>query len=174
MQTPELERLTRVCYCCHESGHLLAARVLGISCEAEIGELTVSCGNASAATYNYGGGPEDEIFILCGGIAASRHFELGDAGCLQDWHDIRKLTTDESLIERAVCLAEQLIAENAATILKIAYTLHEQGTLGRTDVRKIFSGRMGVQIPESFLSDVAAVKEWDWILKPKMQNAADL
>lgn len=159
------QELTRANYSVHEAGHAAAAcsRNLAVSVALEVFDTEV--GQASAATYCDPENVEDYLFMVGAGIAAARRFGLGVAGTLKDWHDLDTVDVDDSLKSRLLSDATEFVDQNAAMIVRMAYSLFYMGSLDDDTTRKIYDGEIDVDVPQDFLDAVDEVGKTEWRLK---------
>ncbi len=158
-------QLTQVNYALHEASHAAASVYRKLPTSVDIRPMTVACGNASGMTWSVGGTVADDLFVLSAGLAGSKYFHLGEAGCLQDRHDITSYGRDETTLRSIQAEADIFVAAHVDMILKLAYVLSWTGGLTEEQTKDIWSGKKPVIVPKSFLDAVHKMRAFDWVLK---------
>jgi hypothetical protein len=154
--------LTRVNYSLHEAGHICGALHRHIRCDAALVPVMTDLGECAAMSYHYGGNVRNDLFILACGIAASRYFQLGEAGLRKDHHDIAAFDAAPLTKKQAQRRADEYVAANVDIILRMAYKLCELGVLDQSATQGIFDGTIPVTVSQEFLAAVADIPNFDW------------
>ena len=162
----EKERLKRINFSVHESGHIVAACSRGLAVDAEIRVTVEQIGRIGAMTWHYGGTIEDDLFILSAGIATTAHFGLGALGTLKDVRNIEEIAAPESAKRQAQDDANAFISGNTEIVLKMAYALFSptDGRLDQETTRKIYDGEINVTVPQDFLDALDRISHMTWQL----------
>jgi len=151
----------------HEAGHLAAAISLGIPAIARIGYDGTSSGRMNYDST--GVSLESNLLITFAGIVVVEKFHLREAGLVLDLADIDKALLSLPVAEAVAIKAkarldgEEFVEQHLPGILRLALALIERRHLDEDTARKVFEGRIKMNVPEEFCEALKLLPRAVWL-----------